>query len=49
VQTDPARWRKADKQCQLGDITKLMRASGFSCQISMEEGLIDLLKHEGLI
>ena len=49
VETDPAKWRKADKQCQMGDTHLLRQYTGFRPKYSMQEGLQQLLQAEGII
>jgi UDP-glucose 4-epimerase len=49
VERDPKRFRKADKQVQVADISLLRQLTGFSRQHDLRDGVRDLLKFEGLI
>jgi len=49
VQTDPARFRAADKAVQLADITKLKNKLNWEPQQDMKDVLSVILKFEGLI
>jgi UDP-glucose 4-epimerase len=49
VQTDPSRFREADKAVQLADITKLKQKLSWEPQQDMKEVLSKLLNFEGLI
>ncbi len=49
VRTDPARFRPADKQVQLADISKLKKALQWEPQYTMQQVLQELLKFEKLL
>lgn len=49
IETDQAKWRKADKLCQLGDPTLLHTHTGFTCNNTLHMGLQKLLAFEQLI
>ncbi len=49
VKVDPARFRKADKLVQRADITKLRRMLSWQPEVSLRDGLRELLKYEGLL
>ena len=49
VETDPARFRKADKLVQVADMRALEAATGWKPEIGLREGLADLLRFEGLL
>jgi UDP-glucose 4-epimerase len=49
VVTDPARFRKADKMVQVADISLLQQLTGWRPEVSLRQGLADLLKFEGLL
>lgn len=49
VETDPTRFRKADKAIQLSDVTLLERLTGWRPRVDVTEGLRRLLKFEELI
>lgn len=49
VERDAARFRKADKQVQVSDISLLHQLTGFKRQHDLREGVRDLLKFEGLL
>ena len=49
VERDAARFRKADKQVQVSDISLLQKLTGFKRQHDLREGVRDLLKFEGLL
>ena len=48
VVTDPTRFRKADKQVQVADVT-LLKKLGWQPQMELRQGLADLLRFEGLL
>ena len=49
VNTDPARFRKADKQVQMAAIAHLEALTGWRPVRTLEDGLRDLLRFEGLL
>jgi UDP-glucose 4-epimerase len=49
VETDAARFRKADKLVQVADIRGLEAATGWKPEIDFRKGLADLLRFEGLL
>jgi UDP-glucose 4-epimerase len=49
VKTDPSRFRKADKEVQLADITKLENKLSWTPRQDMKQVLLDLMKFEGLL
>lgn len=49
IETDASKWRKADKECQLGDPALLKHYTGFKPKYSMQDGLRQLLQTEGII
>jgi nucleoside-diphosphate-sugar epimerase len=49
VQTDPTRFRRADKQIQIADTTLLRKLTGCSPLVTLRDGLRDLLAFEGFI
>ena len=49
IETDPARFRKADKEVQLADISKLKQALNWQPQQSFKEVIADVMRFEGLI
>jgi UDP-glucose 4-epimerase len=49
VEVDQARFRKADKLVQRADISKLRQLVGWQPEISLRDGLRELLKYEGLL
>ena len=49
VERDAARFRKADKQVQVSDITLLRKLTGLSRKHDLRQGVRDLLKFEGLL
>jgi UDP-glucose 4-epimerase len=49
ITTDTARFRKADKQVQLADVTKLKHTLGWEPQYALKEVVHQLMKFEGLI
>jgi UDP-glucose 4-epimerase len=49
IETDPARFRKADKLVQVADILLLKQLTGWQPEIALRPGLADLLRFEGLL
>jgi UDP-glucose 4-epimerase len=49
LEVDPTRFRKADKMVQKSDITTLRERIGWQPEVSLREGLRELLKYEGLL
>jgi UDP-glucose 4-epimerase len=49
IKCDPSRFRKADKKAQTADVTKLKYLANWSPKITLERGLSNLLKYEGLL
>jgi UDP-glucose 4-epimerase len=49
VVADPSRYRKADKQVQVADISLLKELTGWRPQIGLRDGLTDLVKFETLL
>jgi nucleoside-diphosphate-sugar epimerase len=49
IETDPARFRKADKLVQVADISLLKQLTGWQPEIALRPGLADLLRFEGLL
>lgn len=49
VQTDPSRYRKADKQVQVAEVSRLERWTGWRPSVTLRVGLRDLLAFEGLL
>lgn len=49
VVTDPARFRLADKLVQVADITLLQAITGWRPEITLRQGLTELLRFEGLL
>jgi UDP-glucose 4-epimerase len=48
IETDPSRFRKADKMVQVANLERLVALTGWSPKVSLQEGLRKLLKFEGL-
>jgi len=49
IETDPTRFRKADKEVQLADISKLKEALNWEPQHALKNVVAELMKFEGLI
>jgi GDP-D-mannose dehydratase len=49
IETDTSRFRPADKEVQLADISKLKRTLNWEPEQELKEVLLELLKFEGLI
>jgi len=49
IETDPGRFRKADKLIQVADIALLRRLTGWSPRYDIGSGLDELLRYEGLL
>lgn len=49
IETDPRRFRKADKLIQVADIELLRRLTGWSPRYDLDSGLDELLRYEGLL
>jgi nucleoside-diphosphate-sugar epimerase len=48
IELDKSRYRKADKESQIADVSKLRQCLGWSPSLSFKSGLRDLLEFEGL-
>lgn len=49
IEMDTSRLRKVDKQAQVASIDHLKKLTGWEPEVDVKEGLLDLLKFEGLI
>lgn len=49
IEVDPARLRPADKEEQVADVALLRRMTGWAPRVTLEAGLRDLVRFEGLL
>jgi len=49
VETDPARFREADKQVQVADMAALRQLLGWAPSTDLREAMVELLRYEGLL